>query len=219
MAGPPPGRRTYGSGAADAGEPTATTGADGAYAFQLTADGTDTVRIVTPGGFTQKTAKPGPVGVSGGATVGGVNFGVRQQTTPQPPVVRGTVYADANGNGVRDAGEAGVGGGTIFLDTNSNGTPDTGEPVAVPDGDGSYALTAPAAGTARVRYLPPAGVEVGTANPVVLDLAAGETRTGVDFGTTTPAGVTLIRGSVFNDANGNGTRGKAVRPGRPRSST
>jgi uncharacterized delta-60 repeat protein len=55
--------------------------------------------------------------------------------------ISGTVFNDANNNGVRDAGEAGVGGVTVFQDLNNNGVYDAGPatyastdvPVVIPD--------------------------------------------------------------------------------------
>jgi uncharacterized repeat protein (TIGR01451 family) len=52
--------------------------------------------------------------------------------------VAGVKFNDANSNGVRDAGEAGVGGVTIFIDANQNGNFDVGERSTVTAADGSY---------------------------------------------------------------------------------
>ena len=40
--------------------------------------------------------------------------------------IDGTVYNDANGNGVRDTGETGQSGRTVFIDSNNNGILDSG---------------------------------------------------------------------------------------------
>ncbi|MBM3983807.1 MAG: hypothetical protein FJ304_26780, partial [Planctomycetes bacterium] len=56
--------------------------------------------------------------------------------------ITGTVFNDANGDGTRDGGEAGVANATVYLDSNNNGVPDAGVsgrfestdvPKAVPD--------------------------------------------------------------------------------------
>jgi uncharacterized repeat protein (TIGR01451 family) len=52
----------------------------------------------------------------------------------------GVKFNDANGNGVRDAGEAGIGGVTIFIDSNQNGALDVGERTTVTASDGSYSF-------------------------------------------------------------------------------
>jgi hypothetical protein len=57
--------------------------------------------------------------------------GFSSLTLPTLQFVSGTVFADANGNGVRDAGENGVNGVRVYLDTNGNGVRDLGEPSAV----------------------------------------------------------------------------------------
>jgi hypothetical protein len=55
-----------------------------------------------------------------------------------PSSVQGTVFNDANKNGVFDSGEAGVPGWTVFVD-NANGTIlDPGEVTAVTDANGNY---------------------------------------------------------------------------------
>ena len=57
--------------------------------------------------------------------------------------LRGTKFDDANGNGVRNTGEAGLAGFTIYLDANNNGQLDEGEISTVTGSDGSYRLSAP----------------------------------------------------------------------------
>src|SRR5262249_44126507 len=57
-----------------------------------------------------------------------------------PSSIQGTIYNDANANGVKDVGEAGVAGWTVFLDLNRNGALDSSEPTAVTDANGQYNL-------------------------------------------------------------------------------
>ncbi|MBY0459589.1 MAG: hypothetical protein K2V38_19905, partial [Gemmataceae bacterium] len=52
-------------------------------------------------------------------------------TLPTFQFVSGVVFADANGNGVRDAGENGVNGVRVYADLNNNGVRDANEPSAV----------------------------------------------------------------------------------------
>ena len=52
----------------------------------------------------------------------------------------GTKFSDVDGDGVRDAGEAGVGGVTIFIDSNQNGVLDAGERTTVIDSNGNYSF-------------------------------------------------------------------------------
>ncbi len=68
----------------------------------------------------------------------------------QPPTVAGSVYLDADANGRRDGGEAGVGGVTVTLD----GTTTRGEEVrrsTLTAADGSYAPGALLNGRGRAR--------------------------------------------------------------------
>jgi hypothetical protein len=73
----------------------------------------------------------------------------------------GSVWLDANRNGVRDGNEPPIEGTTLFVDTNGNGTLDTTaelpEPLTVTDSLGRYRFTALKAGGATVYHVPPEG--------------------------------------------------------------
>src|SRR5205807_120621 len=56
--------------------------------------------------------------------------------------ISGSVFNDANHNGVRDPGEGGMPGVTVFLDANNNGHLDPGEVTAATDSDGNYVFSA-----------------------------------------------------------------------------
>lgn len=49
-----------------------------------------------------------------------------QNTVSQPASISGVVFEDVNANGVRDAGEPGIGGATLYHDANNNSTLDLG---------------------------------------------------------------------------------------------
>ena len=91
---------------------------------------------VSPGGADVITGV-----VFGATTLSGYNFGEKGGSTPTGgSTITGYVFADANRNGVRDAGEAGVPGVTIVL----TGTSQAGAPVSlttVTDGDGRFTFT------------------------------------------------------------------------------
>lgn len=55
--------------------------------------------------------------------------------------IDGTLFHDADADGVRDVGEAGLGGFTVFIDANGNGTADTGEASTVTDASGAFSFT------------------------------------------------------------------------------
>ena len=63
---------------------------------------------------------------------------------------RGVVYLDANGDGVQDAGELGLGGRVLFLDQDGDGSLDAGEPMATSAADGSFAFPGFVQGSAAV---------------------------------------------------------------------
>ena len=63
-----------------------------------------------------------------GMNLTGVNFSMFT-----PASISGYVYGDFDGDGIREAGEAGLSGKTIYLDANNNGTLDTGEVTTTAD--------------------------------------------------------------------------------------
>lgn len=115
-------------------------------------------------------------------------------TTPTQPssghtIINGLVFADADQNGVQDAGEAGLSGWTVQLTGPMNLT-------AVTDGTGSYSFDGLTAGQYMVCVTPPAGwmqtpiadaPSCGTSlygySLPGLELSAGDVvYAGVDFG-------------------------------------
>lgn len=126
--------------------------------------------------------------------------------TPTGGTIRGQVFVDMNGNGVRDTGEAGLSGRTVYLDANNNGSRDSGERTALSDASGNYSFTALVAGSYTIAEELVTGWSQTkpTANGrYQTQIAASETKTGFDFGNFQAM---TIRGSVFIDANRNGRR-------------
>ena len=76
--------------------------------------------------------------------------------------IEGTLFNDANGNGIQDSGEAGLAGRKVYVDLNGDGHWDTGEPYALTDTDGNYAITGLPPGTYDVLEALPAGWEQTT---------------------------------------------------------
>jgi hypothetical protein len=80
--------------------------------------------------------------------------------------VTGTVYDDANGNGLQDAGEAGLKGVTLFVDLNRNGALDDGEQSAITNRNGVYKLTnVPFGAHDIVQQTPDGYVQTSPADP------------------------------------------------------
>jgi len=96
--------------------------------------------------------------------------------------ISGTKFVDSNGDGVRQAGEAGLAGITVFLETTCNDHLDTGEQSTTTNADGNYLFTDITAGTYTVREVVPAGWMQTTANPGAVVVTAGADTKGGDFG-------------------------------------
>ncbi|MBO9545403.1 SdrD B-like domain-containing protein, partial [Caulobacter sp.] len=74
-------------------------------------------------------------------TAYGADDGFEEFNTEKTATIAGVKFLDANGNGVRDAGEVGLAGWTIFVDSNNNGVLDAGERSTVTDANGAFAFT------------------------------------------------------------------------------
>jgi uncharacterized delta-60 repeat protein len=87
----------------------------------------------------------GKIVVVGESFVGGMrgyDFAVaRYESALAAGEIRGVKWHDLDADGVRDAGEAGLGGWTIFLDQNRNRVLDAGEQSTTTLADGSYAFS------------------------------------------------------------------------------
>jgi hypothetical protein len=111
-------------------------------------------------------------------------------TASTPPAtvggaIRGTVFDDANGNGLRDAGENPVVGQKVYLDLQGLGTFATGDPIATTDASGAYSFTNLAASNYLVRLLPQPGRVVTSplwGAKYFLQLSSNQVATGEDFG-------------------------------------
>jgi Ca2+-binding RTX toxin-like protein len=232
-----------GDGGFDAGEPSAVTMQDvagtpqneaGMYWIMNVPPGTRRVCEVVPQGFRQ-TFPPTPpschtVNVVSGQPVEGVDFG-NQRTGGE---IHGTKWFDRNGNGQRDTGgpagpEPGMPDVTICIDTNHNGRCDSGEPSAVTmrddtatpqDESGMYWLLDVPAGTHAVCEVVPQGFRQTFPEPIppgchTVTVNPGQVVNGLNFGNTRDDG--QIRGTKWNDINGNGQRdtvpGVGLEPG------
>ncbi|MEF7616672.1 CARDB domain-containing protein [Aquincola sp. MAHUQ-54] len=103
------------------------------------------------GGSTQPLPSAAPaahsVTVVAGGSATGLDFGNFKLGR-----IDGTLYHDADADGVRDAGEdgTGLGGFTVFLDANGNGVADVGESTTLTDANGAYRFTDLGPGTRSV---------------------------------------------------------------------
>jgi hypothetical protein len=191
---------------------TATTSGDGNYTFSNLNAGTYTVKVVAgslPAGVSPSydldgiaTANSATLTIAAGDQRTDVDFGYKNTGS-----VGDRVWLDANGNGVQDAGEAGINGVTVQL-LNASATVIA---TATTSGDGNYTFNNLAAGTYTVKVsgLPAGTAEtydldgVATANMATFTLAAGANRTDVDFGYRNTGSV---GDRVWLDTNSNGAQ-------------
>ena len=153
----------------DAAEPTAVSDANGAFSIEY-----PTTLIGLSGVIRVESTYPQTVApvVTLGATTQllGVAVGIRNDVEPAPRVkgsITGTVWADANNNGVRESTEAVAAGRIVYADENNDGTRQLEEYAVRTDGNGRYMLRFLDAGTYAVRLQGPAG-EVAQSRTIVL---------------------------------------------------
>ncbi|HEX3557099.1 MAG TPA: SdrD B-like domain-containing protein [Thermoanaerobaculia bacterium] len=191
---------------------TTTTTGDGNYTFNNLLAGTYSVRVVSstlPAGVTPSydldgiaTPNVATFSLTAVAHRTDVDFGYKGTAS-----VGDRLWIDANGNGVQDTGETGINGATVqLLDTGGNVLA-----TATTSGNGNYTFSNLLAGTYSVRVVSstlPAGVTptfdldgIATPNVATFSLAAGVSRTDVDFGYR---GTSSVGDRVWLDANANG---------------
>ncbi len=199
-------------GLLDPGEAQVVTGATGGYLFAGVNPGSVTLRAVPQAGWTPTApiTNSRTITLRGSQNLTGIDFGQYQR---QESGITGTVYADLNRDGVRDAGEPGLSGATVYLDTNDNAILDAGEPSATTSADlfytpatdeaGTWAFTHLAAGSYTVRVVLPETLSATPADRLahVVTLAAAQRVDAVDTGGIYRAA--QIRGVKYIDANRN----------------
>ena len=166
-----------------------TTAGDGSYSFSDVPEGSYTVQATAPTGFVHTTSSSVPVSVAPGGSAS-ANFGFQGQGT-----VSGEAFNDANGNGVKDAGEGGIGGVVISLIGGGTITTTT-------SGDGSYSFSDVLEGSYMVESEVPAGFVRTTLSPVPVSVAPGGSAN-ANFGFQ---GRGTVSGVAFNDLNGDGVK-------------
>ena len=171
---------------------TTTTLGNGGYSFSGVASGSYKVEEIDPDQYASTTDNTVPVSVTaaGAATA---NFGDQEQGT-----ISGIVFDDANGNGVQDPGEKGIGGVSVKLLNSGGGTVSITETA----GNGSFRFSDLAAGIYTMEETDPEGYGSTTNNTVKITVGSGAAAT-ANFGDL-PYGT--VSGVVYNDTNGNGVQ-------------
>lgn len=109
-------------------------------------------------------------------------------------VIQGTVFNDANHNGTRDSGEAGLAGWTVYFDSNGNGKPDPGELQTTTDAGGNWAfggLSALDRTLGILREVRPSGWASTAVISHPGSLQFGQVAAGPDFGNVLLADVPM----------------------------
>jgi hypothetical protein len=176
------------NGILDSGEKTAFTNASGFYSFTSLAAGSYRVRRAdTPTGFGFSTPASGfyDVTLASGQTVSGKNFGAIPISGGGTGSISGTVFSDADKDGVLDSTEAKLANKKIFIDKNKNGIFDAGDVSVLSNASGVYSFTGLAAGTYRIRRADvPTGFKLSVPSSGFYDitLTAGQVVTGKNIG-------------------------------------
>ncbi|NNM29891.1 MAG: hypothetical protein HKO57_10230, partial [Akkermansiaceae bacterium] len=226
-------------------QPTVTTtDADGGYLFASRAPVTYTVKVEAsslPAGLVL-TGDPDatadgehPVTIADGDEYLAADFGYNwvpagDSSAPASGAtgaIGDRVWNDADGDGLQDPGESGIGGVTVSLLTDDNGdgiyggTGDNAAATTTTAPDGSYIFDGLSAGGYVVKVTAPAGytqtgdpdgtVDGKTTVPIVL--APGDVFVNADFGYDLAGGGVTVGDTIYLDANGNGSFDSTVDAG------
>ena len=141
----------------DPGELSTVTNSDGDYTFNNVPPDYYIVRQVEPADSVQVT----PVNnlgvhltLAAGQSLGNKNF-----LNEVAASISGTAFNDVNGDGVKDAKEAGLAGLTVYLDLGNTVSEVAGDPTTTTNAEGDYTFGDLAAGNYIVRVKRPAGVK------------------------------------------------------------
>ncbi|MDA1049222.1 MAG: GEVED domain-containing protein [Planctomycetota bacterium] len=153
----------------------------GTYSFTDVGPGDYFVRVQPPSGTTTTAPAFGEFFDSAisGRNLSDLNFGFFTLVS-----LRGNVFRDANENGVRDADEtAGIEGSTVYADADDDGVLDLDETSTLSDANGDYTLAGFAAGTHRIRQIPPRGLaQTAPADEHAVTVTSGVDISALDFG-------------------------------------
>ncbi len=211
---------------------TVTSNPDGTFTFPGVPDGSYTIQIADNSGQLtnlQTTTAPAAAGqrpvVVSGAIVTGVNFGYAGFGP-----IGDTIWSDANGNGVEDPGELGIGGVTVnlyFDDGDGIYEPGAGDVLIasrVTDAAGQYLFNDLPQGAFWVSVTAPAGyTQTGDPSQPGVPCTTCDNRGIAILTSLEPSDLDMdfgyrnqdladVSGTVWNDTNSNGVQG-AGEPG------
>ncbi len=175
-------------GSDDAGDTKVTTNGSGYFAFaNLRLGSVYYVRQDIPAGYSRTTLGGGAtadVALFGGTTTFNIGY------VPNTASISGNLFADPNGNGKQDPGEAGLSGVRVYLDLNGDGSYTPGVDYPVTTGvNGTFTIAGLAPGTYILNqvlppYYAPTNAPLGGFHVVV---GVAQAVTGQDFADRPPS--------------------------------
>ncbi len=185
---------------------TTRTSGTGTYRFDQLAGGSYQVALTAPTGLTSTTPATVDVVADNGDEVLTADFGL-QPVTAAPGSIGDLVWNDADGDGIFDAGEAGIPGVSVTLraDTDGDGIFESTVSTQLSGPDGSYGFANLRPGSYQISIAPPAGRFPTTATSHAVALTAGSSVDTADFGLGDTSNESASIGDlVWNDADGDG---------------
>lgn len=192
------------NGQFDPGEIFATTNASGQYSLTIPIAATTVVNVgvIPPANWTAINPGTGfqTFFVEQGDTFTGVNFFVQPPATAtagdgtlNSGIIMGFVFNDINGDGVRQANEAGVANTTVYVDMNNSGAIDAGDRVTQTNSNGAYVFAGMPNGTHLIRLSLDPSLQLTQTFPTLnlpqsATITAGGTVPNLRFGVRPPAG-------------------------------
>jgi len=132
--------------------------------------------------------------------------------------ISGTLWNDSDADGVFDSNEGVTSSRTVFVDANKNAKLDAGERSTTSASSGKYTLANLSAGTHNVTRVFASGYRISNSplSYIPITVTATQVVTSVNIGTTNkpatpppppppPVQVATIRGTLWNDTDGDGT--------------
>ncbi len=118
--------------------------------------------------------------------------------------ISGNIYADANANGTRDAGEVGIGAALVYLDLSSTGSPGGIDPTTYTGANGAFSFSDLPGGTYRLTALPYTSYVPSSATYYTVTVGYNSSVSGKLFGQRYITGT--ISGHMFEDLHLSTTR-------------
>jgi hypothetical protein len=145
------------SGKFESNDPYQVVSIGGTFEFRVLTAGTYIFRVVPPPGWHQTFPANNfgqHVTLSAGGVAQGLLFGFAPSGSAS---ISGSVFDDANANGLQDPGELNLSGWTVYLDVDNFGTLEINEPTIATDANGDFSFNGLLPGTYIVRVVAPAG--------------------------------------------------------------